>query len=151
MSNAPQYANTPRSATKRSTAANANRDGTGTLIDLLAGAAAPVSGSGPGGTRVDRLRLRYSGANGSSPTGGMLRFFKKDTAGGGVQSPGFLFEVPVQPISPAAGGVAGWYADLTSALYPDLLPVILTPTQTLSFCSETADSYDVTSEGGDFT
>ncbi len=144
----PQYAGNPRSRTVRINTANTGRDGSGTITDLMAAAgAAPPQ---PGGSRIERLRMRYVGANGVAPSAGMLRFWKKDTAGGGVQSPALLFEVPVSAIAPAAGGTPGWLADLSSDVNPDLMPIWLQPGQTLAVSTEVGETFDVTAEGGDF-
>ena len=63
MATAAQYAATPRAAQAQVTAANTARDGTGTIVTVMAGAAT--------GTRVDDLRIQATGTT----TAGVIRLF----------------------------------------------------------------------------
>ena len=63
MATNPNYASTPRSAVAQISAANTNRDGTGTLVTVIAGAAS--------GSRVDDLTIQATGTT----TAGMVRLF----------------------------------------------------------------------------
>ena len=63
MATAPNYASTPRFAIGQISAANTNRDGTGTLVDVITGAAT--------GTRVDDITIQAV----NTTTGGMVRLF----------------------------------------------------------------------------
>jgi hypothetical protein len=53
MASSPAFASTPRLGFGSVTAANTNRDGTGTIVDILTGVAA--------GTRVDEIVLKATG------------------------------------------------------------------------------------------
>jgi hypothetical protein len=53
MASAPAFATTPRIGFGSVTAANTNRDGTGTIVDVLTGVAA--------GTRIERIVLKATG------------------------------------------------------------------------------------------
>ncbi len=73
MANSPQFINTPRIGIASLTTANTNRDGTGTIVDLLVGAT--------GGTRVVELKIKAAGTvadcliNLFIYTGGAWKFF----------------------------------------------------------------------------
>ena len=69
MATNPNYARFPRSAIAQISAANTNRDGTGTLVTVIAGAAA--GGALEGGTRVDDITIQATGTT----TAGMVRLF----------------------------------------------------------------------------
>lgn len=66
MSSTPQYAATAQNALIQISVANANRDGTGTIADIVTGAA--------GGSRVDDLYITATGTT----TAGMIRLFLSD-------------------------------------------------------------------------
>lgn len=53
MASTPNYASTPRLAVAAVSTANTNRDGTGTIVDVLTGVAA--------GTRIDRIVVKATG------------------------------------------------------------------------------------------
>ncbi|MGJ5163149.1 hypothetical protein [Bradyrhizobium sp. HKCCYLR1051] len=67
MGATPQFIATPQPWMNQLTAANANRDGTGTLVTLVTGAATP-------GTRIDKVRIMGVG----TVTAGMIRFYLND-------------------------------------------------------------------------
>lgn len=81
------YASAPKAAVAVLSAANTNRDGTGTIVTVLAG--------GTSGTRVDDIRISATGTT----TAGMIRFYL--SLDGGTTSR-LLFEVPVSPVTPSA-------------------------------------------------
>lgn len=81
------YASIPRAAVAVLSAANTNRDGTGTLVTVLAG--------GTAGTRVDDIRISATGTT----TAGMVRFYL--SLDGGATNR-LLFEVPVTAVTPSA-------------------------------------------------
>jgi len=81
------YASTPRAAVAVLSAANTNRDGTGTIVTILSG--------GASGARVDDIRISATGTT----TAGMIRFYL--SLDGGTTSR-LLFEVPVSPVTPSA-------------------------------------------------
>lgn len=63
MATNPNYASTPRSAVAQISAANTNRDGTGTIVTVIAGAAS--------GTRVDDIIIQAT----ATTTAGIVRLF----------------------------------------------------------------------------
>lgn len=69
MGTTANFAATPRSEVVEISAANTNRDGTGTIVSAFT--------SGASGSRVDRIEIKATGTT----TGGMVRAFKKDGAG----------------------------------------------------------------------
>ena len=81
------YASVPRAAAAVLSAANTNRDGTGTIVTVLAG--------GTSGSRVDDIRISATGTT----TAGMIRFYL--SLDGGTTNR-LLFEVPVTAITPSA-------------------------------------------------
>lgn len=99
------YASIPRAAVAVLSAANTNRDGTGTLVTVLAG--------GTSGARVDDIRISATGTT----TAGMIRFYL--SLDGGTTSR-LLFEVPVSAITPS-GTVQAFQTVLTNLgiLLPD--------------------------------
>jgi hypothetical protein len=84
LAQVPSYAATPRGAAAQVSAANVNRDGTGTLVIVLQGAAS--------GTRIDGFRIKATGAT----TAGMIRFFLTDGA-----TTRLIEEVSVAAITPS--------------------------------------------------
>jgi hypothetical protein len=66
MANAPQFATTPRIGLGQVTAANTNRDGTGTLVNIITGVAA--------GTRIQEVVIQATGTT----TAGMVRLYLFD-------------------------------------------------------------------------
>lgn len=68
MSSTSQYVSGPKSPLARLTAANANRDGTGTIVDLYT--------PGASGGRIDDIAIKAEGVT----TAGMIRFYHHDGA-----------------------------------------------------------------------
>lgn len=66
MASAPKYASAARFECAQVSAANTNRDGTGTIVDLITGVAA--------GTRIDRLRVVAT----TTTTAGVVRIYWHD-------------------------------------------------------------------------
>lgn len=86
MAATPNYASTPRTAVAQISAANTARDGTGTLVDVIAGAAT--------GTRVDDITIIATGTT----TAGMVRLFLTTDAG---TTNRLLREIPVSAVTPS--------------------------------------------------
>jgi len=124
------YASVPRAAAAVLSAANTNRDGTGTIVTVLAG--------GTNGTRVDDIRIAATGTT----TAGMVRFFL--SLDGGTTSR-FLFEVPVPAITPS-GAVQSFQTTLTN-----LGIVLPNNTAQLRASTNNAESFHVVvTRAGDF-
>src|SRR5262249_51330848 len=67
MATTPQFIGAPKIWAASLSTANTNRDGTGTLVTLATGAAAP-------GSRIDRVRIQAA----ATPTAGVIRLFVDD-------------------------------------------------------------------------
>ena len=87
---AANYVVTPKNgAFAQVTAANTNRDGTGTLATIYTAAASAF------GSRVDRLAINAPGTT----TAGMIRLFIANSGGGSIR---LIREIPVIAITPSA-------------------------------------------------
>lgn len=88
MSSAPSYASVPlKPDMARLTAANTNRDGSGTLVQVTAGTAQ--------GVVTEQIRVTAEGAT----TAGMVRFFLSNDGGASKR---LLTEVSISAITPSA-------------------------------------------------
>lgn len=127
MSAAQTYIATPKSPQIRVSAANVNRDGTGTIVDLYT--------AGALGGRLDDIRIK---ANGTT-TAGMVRFFKHD----GVSYRIFT-EVPVSAITPS-GTVAAFESLLNDQAW------VLAATHKIAVSTHNAEQFEIhVTKGGDF-
>lgn len=124
------YVATPVVAHGRVSATNTNRDGTGTRVDLVTGAA--------NGTRIDKITMIATGTT----TAGMLRFFLND--GSNVRA---LHEITVEAITPSAS-VAAWAEEWVRD--DDLPLVTLESGWILQVATHNAETFDVTIEGGSY-
>lgn len=89
MAASPQYAATPKIGIGQLSSANANRDGTGTIVAVIT--------AGASGTRVERAMVKATAAT----TAGMVRLFIHD----GTNAMLFA-EIPVAAITPSASVAA---------------------------------------------
>ncbi|WP_316184748.1 hypothetical protein [Bradyrhizobium sp. SZCCHNRI1003] len=96
MATTPQFVATPQVWMSQLTAANTARDGSGTLVTLVTGAASP-------GTRIDKIRIMGVG----TVTAGMIRFFL--ASAGNTR---LIKERPVAAVAPS-GSVAGFEDEWT--------------------------------------
>ncbi len=96
MATTPNYASAPRTAVAQISTANTARDGTGTLVDVIAGAAT--------GTRVDDITIIATG----NTTAGMVRLFLTTDAG---TTNRLIREIPVTAATPS-GTVQAFVAQL---------------------------------------
>ena len=109
MASTPSYAATPRAAFAATGTANTNRDGTGTLATLIAGAS--------GGTRIDDIKFQYS----VSTTAGMIRIFMSLDGG---TTKALIHEIPVPAVTVSSTVAAftaylqnlGWILPNTNAI-----------------------------------
>lgn len=129
MAIVPAYINKPfLTAPALVSVANANRDGTGTIVT--------VATAGSAGGRVDRLRIQALGTT----TAGMVRLY--ESVDNGVTNR-LIAEVPVTAVTPS-GSVAAFTADVTT-------PIILPPNALLRASTNNGESFTVAVlEGGDF-
>lgn len=132
MAAAQSYASTPRLGTGKLSAANPNRDGTGTIVNVLT--------AGAGGSRVEAITIQATGPT----TLGMIRLFVFD--GTNIN---LIGEVPVAGITPSATQPA-FSRNLTTANLSDLLPLILPSGHALRASTNNAEAFNVVASGGDF-
>jgi hypothetical protein len=122
----PQFITTPRCDRQVVSAANTNRDGTGTIVDIFA--------AGTNGSKVTSVVTKATGTT----TAGMVRLFIKES------STYRLFdEVPVSAATPSA----------TVETFRDIQPfddLILESGQTLAASTHLAETFVVHVLGGDF-
>jgi hypothetical protein len=95
MAASPQYTAAPVLGAALCSAANANRDGTGTLYTIVTGAT--------DGTRIDRITAQAI----VSTTAGMLRLYVTPPA----STARLYLEVPIQAVT-ASGTVAAWHSEI---------------------------------------
>lgn len=95
MATAAAYAATPRTEVAQVSAANTNRDGSGTLVTVMAG--------GASGSRVDDITIKAVGTT----TAGMVRLYL--SLDNGVTNR-LLLEVPVSAITPSASVASFTYS-----------------------------------------
>jgi hypothetical protein len=121
------YAATPRLGIGQVSAANTNRDGTGTLVDILTGVAA--------GTRVDRVVVDAT----VTTTAGMVRLYIHDGTNTRLYA-----EIPIAAVTVSAS-VAGFRASIET---PDLnLP---STSHVLKASTHNAEAMNVFAHGGDY-
>lgn len=121
----PIFALTPILAVAQVSTANTNRDGTGTLADVVTGATE--------GTRIDKIYIKAVGTT----TGGMIRFFIYDGANNRLWK-----EVIVAPITPSAT-----VESFSSSFATDL---IIPSTYKLKASTEKAETFNIEAVGGSF-
>lgn len=131
MAVTPVWTQVPRAATVLVSTANTNRDGTGTITDLLTGIAA--------GTRIDRIIVNAIGTT----TAGVIRLWLHN---GTIYF--LLREILVSGITPSAS-----IAVFTTDIYrTDGLPVAHLPSTSwkIAVSTHNAESFHVTALGGDY-
>lgn len=137
MSDVPAFTAVPNAGgnllTTRISAANTNRDGTGTVYVILTG--------GANGTRVDRVNWKATGTT----TAGVVRLYLKDT---GTPSTRLLAEALVSALTPSAT-VKSAEGEFVRT---DGQPLALVPSGwTLLASTHNAESFDVVATvAGDF-
>jgi hypothetical protein len=126
MASSPAYTATPRTERATISAANTNRDGTGTIVNLFT--------AGANGSRVERITVCATGTT----TAGMIRFYLFD----GINTD-LWREVLVTAITPSST-VAAFTFQLT------FLGYILSNGKSIRVSTNNAESFRVIAEGGDF-
>jgi hypothetical protein len=126
MATSPAYTAIPRTERATISAANTNRDGTGTIVNLFT--------AGANGSRVERITICATGTT----TAGMIRFYLFD----GTNTDLWL-EVSVNAITPSAT-VESFYSQLGS------LSFILSNSKSIRVSTNNAESFRIIAEGGDF-
>jgi hypothetical protein len=130
MSANPNFAATPRQAVAQVSAANTARDGTGTTVQLIAGAA--------GGSRIERVRVAAAGTT----TAGVVRLFLSLDGG---TTKRLLREILVAALTPSAT-VAVFMFD---EVFPGGLQLPNANAQ-LYAATHNAETFSLFAEGGDY-
>lgn len=127
MASAGVYIGSPQTWHAALSAANTNRDGTGTIVDVTSG--------GASGSRIDKVRVSASG----STTAGIIRLFLYDGTNNYM-----IKEIPVTAITPSASVAvfeAEWDADGL---------VLPTSSWKLRASTHNAEAFKVFAKGGNF-
>jgi hypothetical protein len=128
---APVFVDTPHIGLVAISTANTNRDGTGTLGDVITGAT--------DGTRVDRIVIKAGGTT----TNGMVRVYLYN----GVNT--MLWDEVFVPAITASNTTATFKAVVTS---PDMMSpmVVLASGQKIQVSTVQAETFYVTAHGSDY-
>lgn len=127
MSSTANFASTPRNVIGDISAANTNRDGTGTIVSVLV--------AGASGGRCDRIEIKAQGTT----TAGMVRAFKRVSAGTWK----LWREYTVDAITPSATVATFTYRD-------DDIGEVLQAGMEVGFSTHNAEAFEVHVSGGDF-
>ena len=127
MANSPIFVGAPQTWMAALSAANTNRDGTGTIVDILTG--------GSNGSRVDKVRVQASGAT----TAGAVRLYIYDGT-----NTYLIREMIVAAVTPSTT-VEAWSGEV------DLDGLVL-PTNAWKLRASThnAEAFKVFAKGGNF-
>jgi hypothetical protein len=127
MGTTPVFVAAPKTWQQSMTTANANRDGTGTLVDVVS--------AGSNGSRVDSIHVEAQ----ATTTPGMVRLYLFDG------TTNRLFdEIPVSAVVPS-GTVKAFQADIS---YPDGL--VLPSGWKLRAAPHNSETFNIFARGGDF-
>lgn len=126
MASGPAFSATPRIGTAALSAANTNRDGTGTIVDVLTGVAA--------GTRIEEVLIEAT----ATTTAGVIRLFLYN----GTTS--VLFDEILVSAATPSGTVAAFRA---SRQYANL--VLPSASWKLQAATNNAETFNVIAYGGD--
>lgn len=132
MAAAQSYASTPRLASAQLSAANALRDGTGTIVSVFT--------AGASGSRIEAITIQAT----ATTTPGMIRLFVFDGT-----NTRLIGEVVVAGVTPS-GIQPAFAVQLTTANLSNLLPLILPTGHSLRAATNNAESFNVIATGGDF-
>lgn len=127
MASAPIYIGTPKTWQAALSAANTNRDGSGTLVDVVSG--------GSSGSRIDKVRAVASG----STTAGVVRLYLYDGT-----NTYLVKEMLVSAITP------GTAQDVWSGEWDADGLVLPNGTWKLRASTHNAEAFKVFAKGGDF-
>jgi hypothetical protein len=126
MANAPVYVGTPQTWQAALSAANTNRDGTGTIVDVLT--------AGASGTRLDEVKVQASGTT----TAGVIRLYLYD----GTNT--YLYkEILVAAVTPSTA-IEAWSAMVNL----DGLVLAAGGTWKLRASTHNAEAFKVFAKGG---
>lgn len=132
MSASPNFAASPRVSSAAISTANPNRNGSGTIGDVLL--------AGANGSRIDSVCIKATAAT----TAGMIRLFVNNGS-----TSVLVAEVPVTAITPSAT-TPSYQAVVSGVSNPDLFPLVLPTGYKLQAATEKAESFNVIAIGGNF-
>ena len=124
MSTTANFFSTPRTAVAQLTTGNTARDGSGTPVAVITGAA--------NGTRIDDIEITHAGAGASSA--GVIRLF---LSGDGGTTNRLLREIMVTAITPSTS-TAGWSHRIT-----DLGLILASASWSLRATTHNTDTFNV--------
>lgn len=128
--NTVQFTATPRMVVAQVSAANTNRDGTGTIVDLITGVAA--------GTRINKITIKAI----VTTTAGMVRIYFFDGTNTRLYR-----EVAVTAITVSAS-VAGFSSEI---LFSDAdAPILASASQKLQASTHNAETFNIIVEAADY-
>ena len=133
MATSPAYASAPKLWIGQATAANTNRDGTGTIVTL---GTAPAAGS-----RLDGVIVQAVGTT----TAGMVRLYIHDGANARL-----FLEMPVIAVTPSATQPA-WGAQANVNTMSQLFPLVLPSAYSLRASTHNAETFNIIGCAGDLT
>lgn len=131
MALVPQFASIPKVGAGSLSAANTNRDGTGTLVTIVT--------AGTNGSRIDSVTVCAT----ATTTAGMVRLFLHDGT-----TAFLLKEIPVSSITPS-GTVQAFSAYLTSFTNPELFPKTIPSGWSLRASTNNAEAFRVIADAPD--
>lgn len=132
MSTSANFAATPRVGIGQVSVANTNRDGTGTIVSVLA--------AGSSGARIARIVVQATGTT----TAGQVRLFLHDGTNARLWK-----EVAIRALTPSAT-VQAEHVELTDQSDLGLMPLILPSGWSLHASTHNAETFNVIAYGADF-
>jgi hypothetical protein len=129
MASTPAFAATPKAALAQVSAANTNRDGTGTIVTVLT--------AGANGTRIERVKVKAVGAT----TAGMIRLYLNDGT-----NTRLLEEALVAAVTPS--GIVETFEAEFDFSRPDQM-LVLPNGWTLRASTHVAETFNVIAIGAD--
>lgn len=139
------YTKNVRAAQGTLSAANTNRDGTGTVVTVWTATAA-VDAANPGGSRIERVTIQATGTT----TSGVVRMFISTDAAANTASNTFLYKEFIIPAIVPGVTQEAYQTSVGTYGAPDLMPIMLGPGQTLRFSTNNAEGFRVSVQGGDY-
>lgn len=133
MATSPAYASAPKLWMGQVSAANTNRDGTGTIVTL---GTAPAAGS-----RLDSVIVQAVGTT----TSGMVRLYVHDGANARL-----FLELPVVGVTPS-GTQPAWAVQANANTMSQLFPLVLPSGYSLRASTHNAETFNVIGCAGDLT
>jgi hypothetical protein len=130
MASTPQFVGAPQTWAASLTTANTNRDGSGTLVPLVTGAAAP-------GSRIDKIRFQAAGTT----TAGVIRYFINDGS-----TSRLIKERLVAAVTPSA--ILAAFEDEWTPPNGIILP---NGSWSIRVATHNAENFNVFADGGNFS